>query len=91
MKVRLITIGCSDKLRPMTSAIISALQAELRHVASSASAPLMEFLDSCERVPETDSERFRDLAAVVGHEAKAIARIGQLFSWLTSLGSVDIH
>ena len=68
----------------MTQAITSALQAELRHVASSASAPLMEFLDRCEHAPEAESERFRELAIVVGHEAKAIARIGQLFSWLQS-------
>ena len=61
----------------MSPAITSALQAELRHVASSASAPLMEFLDRCEHAPAAESERFRELAIVVGHEAKAIARIGQ--------------
>ena len=69
----------------MTPAIISALQAELRHIASNASAPLMEFLDQCEHAPEAQSECYRNLAIIVGHEAKAIARIGQLFSWLQSV------
>jgi hypothetical protein len=73
----------------MPSPLIEELQIELRHIASTASGPLMNFLDYCASVPEADRARMEQLSVTVGHEAKAIARIGQIFAWLEEQNESD--
>lgn len=66
----------------MTTRLLQQLQEELHAIASTASAPLMAFLDFCEKASPAEEPRFRKLGIVVGHELKAIARINLRVSML---------